>query len=40
MGANMARRLKDCGYSVTAVMDVNAQAAAELAAELGCKACT
>ena len=40
MGANMARRLKDCGYSVTAVMDVNAQAAADLAAELGCKPCT
>lgn len=40
MGANMARRLKDCGSSVTAVMDVNAQAAADLAAELGCKACT
>ena len=40
MGANMARRLKEYGYSVTAVMDVNAQAAADLAAELGCKACT
>lgn len=40
MGANMARRLKECGYSVTAVLDVNAQAAADLAAELGCKACT
>ncbi len=40
MGANMARRLKDCGYSVTAVMDVNAQAAADLATELDCKACT
>lgn len=40
MGANMARRLKDCGCSVTAVLDVNTQAAAELAAELGCKACT
>lgn len=40
MGANMARRLKDCGYSVTAVLDVNTQAAADLAAELGCKACT
>jgi len=40
MGANMARRLKECGYSVTAVLDVNAAAAAELAAELGCKACT
>lgn len=40
MGANMARRLKDCGYSVTAVLDVNTQAAADLASELGCKACT
>ena len=40
MGANMARRLKECGYSVTAVLDVNAPAAADLAAELGCKACT
>jgi 3-hydroxyisobutyrate dehydrogenase len=40
MGANMARRLKECGYSVAAVLDVNAPAAAELAAELGCKACT
>ncbi len=40
MGANMARRLKDCGFSVTAVLDVNTQAAADLAAELGCKACT
>ena len=40
MGANMARRLKDCGYSVTAVLDVNTQAAADFAAELGCKACT
>lgn len=40
MGANMARRLKDCGYSVTAVLDVNAQAAADLAKELGCNAYT
>lgn len=40
MGANMARRLKDCGYSVTAVLDVNTQAAADLASELGCQACT
>lgn len=39
MGANMARRLKDCGYEVTAVADVNREAASELAAELGCKAC-
>ena len=30
MGANMARRLKDCGYAVTAVLDVNTQAAADL----------
>jgi 3-hydroxyisobutyrate dehydrogenase len=35
MGANMARRLKDCGYAVTAVYDVNASAAAVLAAEIG-----
>ncbi|QYM80384.1 NAD(P)-dependent oxidoreductase [Horticoccus luteus] len=35
MGANMARRLKDCGYTVTAVYDVHAPAAAELAKEIG-----
>jgi 3-hydroxyisobutyrate dehydrogenase len=35
MGANMARRLKDCGYDVTAVYDANATAARELAGELG-----
>lgn len=40
MGANMARRLKEVGYNVTAVLDVNAQAASDLAKELGCKACT
>jgi len=40
MGANMARRLKDCGYNISAVLDVNTQAAADLAAELGCQACT
>ena len=39
MGANMARRLKDCGYNVTAVYDVNKDAASALAAELGAKAC-
>lgn len=38
MGANMARRLKECGYSVTAVYDVNRPAASELAAELGAQA--
>lgn len=38
MGANMARRLKDCGYTVSAVYDVRADAAKALAAELGCEA--
>jgi 3-hydroxyisobutyrate dehydrogenase len=35
MGANMARRLKDCGYPITAVYDVHAPAAAALAQEIG-----
>ena len=35
MGANMARRLKDRGYHVTAVFDVNRAAATALAQELG-----
>ena len=35
MGANMARRLKDTGYTVTAVYDVHAPSAAELAKEIG-----
>lgn len=34
MGANMARRLKDKGYSISAVYDVRTLAAAELATEL------
>jgi 3-hydroxyisobutyrate dehydrogenase len=38
MGANMARRLKDQGYPVTAVYDAFPQIAADLAAELGCEA--
>jgi len=38
MGANMARRLNDCGYAVTAVYDVNRPAAESLAAELDCAA--
>ena len=38
MGANMARRLKDVGYQVTAVYDINKNAAAELGAELGAEA--
>jgi len=37
MGANMARRLKDCGHAITAVYDVNAAGAAALAQELGAK---
>jgi len=37
MGGNMARRLRDCGYAVTAVHDVNATGAAELAREIGAK---
>ena len=35
MGANMARRLKETGYTVAAVYDVNAAAAQTLAQELG-----
>ena len=38
MGANMARRLKDRGFHVTAVYDENRAAATSLAAELGCPA--
>jgi 3-hydroxyisobutyrate dehydrogenase len=35
MGANMARRLKECGYPVTAVFDLHAPSAATLAQEIG-----
>lgn len=35
MGANMARRLKETGYRVTAVYDVHRETAERLAAELG-----
>jgi 3-hydroxyisobutyrate dehydrogenase len=38
MGANMARRLKECGFPVVAVFDANAAVAQSLAAELGCVA--
>ncbi len=38
MGANMARRLKDRGFHVTAVYDVNRTIATLLAQELGCAA--
>ena len=36
MGANMARNLKDKGYSISCVNDVNKDAATSLAEELGC----
>ncbi len=38
MGSNMARRLKESGYEIAAVYDVNAAAAQTLAQELGCQA--
>jgi 3-hydroxyisobutyrate dehydrogenase len=38
MGANMARRLKDKGYIVTAVQDRHASTAETLAGELSCQA--
>ncbi len=38
MGANMARRLKETGYEIAAVYDVNTAAAQALAQELGCQA--
>jgi 3-hydroxyisobutyrate dehydrogenase len=37
MGANMARRLKDCGHTLAAVYDTHAPSAATLAAELGAR---
>jgi 3-hydroxyisobutyrate dehydrogenase len=38
MGANMARRLKDCGYRITAVQDRHSAGAESLARELSCEA--
>lgn len=38
MGANMARRLHDCGHTITAVYDVYQEAAQSLAKELECTA--
>ena len=38
MGANMARRLHDNGYRITAVQDRDPHVAATLAQELGCEA--
>jgi 3-hydroxyisobutyrate dehydrogenase len=40
MGANMARRLKNKGFAVTAVYDVFREGAESLAAEIDAKACT
>jgi 3-hydroxyisobutyrate dehydrogenase len=39
MGANMARRLKERGYHVTTLYDVNRTVATSLATELGAAAC-
>ena len=39
MGANMARRLKDCDFDVVAVFDSYADSASTLAAEIGAKHC-
>lgn len=38
MGANMARRLKEAGYTISAVYDVRQEAALDLAKELDCPA--
>lgn len=38
MGSNMARRLKESGFEIAAVYDVNTAAAQSLAQELGCPA--
>ena len=40
MGANMARRLKEQGYAITAVYDSHAPSAQELSTELGAQLCT
>lgn len=40
MGANMARRLKDCGFTIAAVYDVCSSTAETLAAEIGAAAST
>jgi 3-hydroxyisobutyrate dehydrogenase len=40
MGANMARRLQETGFTITAVFDAHAPAAQALAQELGCTAAT
>lgn len=40
MGANMARRLKDSGYAITALYDVHAASATALAQEIGATCAT
>jgi 3-hydroxyisobutyrate dehydrogenase-like beta-hydroxyacid dehydrogenase len=40
MGANMARRLKDQGYTITAAYDIDTGKATSLAGELSCEAVT
>jgi 3-hydroxyisobutyrate dehydrogenase len=40
MGANMARRLKEQGFTIASVFDVHLPAAQALALELGCQAAT
>jgi 3-hydroxyisobutyrate dehydrogenase len=40
MGANMARRLQECGFNITAVFDANISLAQSIASELGCAAAT
>ena len=39
MGGNMARRLKDCGYTVSAVFDAHTSSATNLAIEIGATSC-
>jgi len=40
MGANMARRLRDCGHTLAAVYDAHSPSAAALASELGARHAT
>ncbi len=39
MGSNMALRLKDCGYQVTAVFDSQSELAEKVASSVGATAC-
>jgi 3-hydroxyisobutyrate dehydrogenase len=39
MGSNMARRLKDCGYTIAAVYDSRGKIAREVGSELGAEPC-